>query len=156
MTGRRVPFGVLPRLRRMAGLMLCILAAGLQANPADGEWTDLDDLRWKHRVLLLHAVGEPRQDALAALEADAVRIGERDIVWMLVGDGGLVSNHPSARGSELRDRIVAHFFAPPPGETAVILVGKDGGVKSVESGLDLDSVFGTIDRMPMRRAEMRQ
>ena len=38
----------------------------------------------------------------------------------------------------------------------VVLVGKDGGVKRVETQpLAPASLFGTVDKMPMRRQEMR-
>ncbi|WP_349559152.1 DUF4174 domain-containing protein [Marinobacter sp. NFXS9] len=37
----------------------------------------------------------------------------------------------------------------------VLLIGKDGGIKSRESSLDLDAVFRRIDAMPMRIREMR-
>ncbi|WP_242674565.1 DUF4174 domain-containing protein [Marinobacter halodurans] len=35
------------------------------------------------------------------------------------------------------------------------MIGKDGGIKSRESSLDLDAVFRRIDAMPMRIREMR-
>jgi hypothetical protein len=35
------------------------------------------------------------------------------------------------------------------------LIGKDGGIKSRESSLDLDAIFRRIDGMPMRIREMR-
>jgi hypothetical protein len=38
---------------------------------------------------------------------------------------------------------------------AMLLIGKDGGVKSREPSLDLDAIFGRIDAMPMRIREMR-
>ena len=47
------------------------------------------------------------------------------------------------------------FFQPPPVGTAVVLIGKDGFVKSRSADLDLAETFATIDRMPMRRREMR-
>lgn len=38
----------------------------------------------------------------------------------------------------------------------VLLIGKDGGVKSRSSDLDLEATFGLIDQMPMRREEIRR
>lgn len=40
---------------------------------------------------------------------------------------------------------------------SVVLIGKDGGVKRTETQpLAPADLFGTVDKMPMRRAEMRQ
>ncbi|MFP3977526.1 MULTISPECIES: DUF4174 domain-containing protein [Marinobacter] len=38
---------------------------------------------------------------------------------------------------------------------AMLLIGKDGGIKSCESSLNLNAVFRRIDAMPMRIREMR-
>ncbi len=38
----------------------------------------------------------------------------------------------------------------------LVLIGKDGGVKRVDTTpLALAALFGTVDKMPMRREEMR-
>jgi hypothetical protein len=43
-----------------------------------------------------------------------------------------------------------------PGSFAVVLIGKDGGVKRKDSKpIDPKVLFETIDTMPMRRQEMR-
>ncbi|NNC63365.1 MAG: DUF4174 domain-containing protein, partial [Gammaproteobacteria bacterium] len=43
-----------------------------------------------------------------------------------------------------------------PGEFAVLLIGKDGGVKARhESVPALSELFTLVDGMPMRRSEMR-
>jgi hypothetical protein len=43
------------------------------------------------------------------------------------------------------------------GEFAVILMGKDGGIKlRRQSQTKLTDIFALIDAMPMRREEMRQ
>ncbi len=44
-----------------------------------------------------------------------------------------------------------------PGQFAVILVGKDGGVKlHRQEETQLDDIFGLIDSMPMGQEEMRR
>ena len=53
----------------------------------------------------------------------------------------------SQENSGIIDRDVIWF---------VFLIGKDGGLKERISGLDLDRLFGDIDRMPMRVREMRE
>ncbi|MDS1309234.1 DUF4174 domain-containing protein [Marinobacter sp. F60267] len=37
----------------------------------------------------------------------------------------------------------------------MLLIGKDGGIKSREPSLDLDAIFRRTDSMPMRIREMR-
>ncbi|WP_228705789.1 DUF4174 domain-containing protein [Marinobacter sp. es.048] len=37
----------------------------------------------------------------------------------------------------------------------MLLIGKDGGIKSRESSLNLDAIFRRIDAMPMRSREVR-
>ena len=43
-------------------------------------------------------------------------------------------------------------------EIQLLLIGKDGGMKTRQSGanLDLERVFELIDSMPMRQAEMQR
>ena len=57
------------------------------------------------------------------------------------------------KGLKIRDvKIKEHF-----GSSAfkIILRGKDGGIKlTSKSVLTLDKLYGTIDAMPMRKAEM--
>ena len=41
-------------------------------------------------------------------------------------------------------------------QSKVILIGKDGGIKSRFDRLDLEAIFSDIDAMPMRQYEMQQ
>jgi bifunctional DNA-binding transcriptional regulator/antitoxin component of YhaV-PrlF toxin-antitoxin module len=48
-------------------------------------------------------------------------------------------------------------FNIPRGEFAIILVGKDGGIKlNRAEHSQLNDIFALIDAMPMRQEEMRQ
>ena len=41
--------------------------------------------------------------------------------------------------------------------TTVLLIGKDGGIKARYNNMpDLKEIFSLIDRMPMRRSEMKK
>ncbi|WP_246180249.1 DUF4174 domain-containing protein [Marinobacter changyiensis] len=40
-------------------------------------------------------------------------------------------------------------------EGRVLLIGKDGGIKSREASLNLNGIFRRVDAMPMRMREMR-
>ncbi len=96
------------------------------------------------RVLLLLAA---RDDARAAeqariLAADRPGATERDLVLV----------EPALADQErLRRR-----YDVAPGEFAVLLIGKDDGVKLRSARpLTVQTLFDAIDAMPMRRAEMR-
>ena len=135
---------------------LCL--AGLLVGVATPVWGDaLASWRWESRVLLVFAPA-PRDPALASLdEALAGRECEtrdRDLViGRVIGDqGGEIGGRAltAAEAGRLRDR-----FRAAEG-TLFVLVGKDGGEKyrSAEPP-DPEALFGFIDGMPMRRAEMR-
>ena len=54
-------------------------------------------------------------------------------------------------------RRLSERFGMVGGRVAVVLIGKDGGVKLRREGeIDLDEIFERIDGMPMRRNEMRR
>jgi hypothetical protein len=95
-------------------------------------------------------------NALANLEEIEPEISERDIVWFVLGVNQLHTNYNEKLSDEVRKQIIDRYFSPLPAETVVLLIGKDGTLKSRSSDLDLEAMFGLIDQMPMRRAEMRQ
>lgn len=129
-------------MRRMAlGLGLATLAAGTASA------APLDAYRDRARVLVLSAPDA----ADAQLKAQRAALGpvhsglaERDLVVLeAVGAG------PEARA------LRARLGLPSDGFRAV-LIGKDGGAKlTAETPIPPQTLFATIDAMPMRRAEMR-
>lgn len=55
------------------------------------------------------------------------------------------------------DRQLVQRLGLRPPAFGVVLVGKDGGTKRTSTApLAPDDLFGTVDKMPMRRQEMRQ
>ncbi len=126
---------------------LAVLAASGVAAAAPGS-ADLDRYRWKSRVVVVVAPepGDPRLAEQRAILEEAGRgMRERDLV--LVAEAGW-----TAAAAALRRRfgIAADAFR-------AILLGKDGGAKLSEARpIGLDRLFGEIDRMPMRREEMRR
>lgn len=119
--------------------------------------TTLEDLRWKHRVLLLFAPdrgSEALQKQRQALEDADEPLAERDlVVFEILARGecrfGGKSLEPSV-AADLRGR-----FGVAPSDEVVILVGKDGGEKRRRAMPDgLGEIHALIDSMPMRRAEM--
>ena len=140
--------------RLVLALFLIALPAGVPAD--DAGLTDLDSLRWKHRVVLIDARGEDAGNARASLQAATAGVAERDILWFIIGDNGQVfTNHPRPVDEAFGARMSERHFAPSSA-VRVVLIGKDGGVKSRSQDLDLEEIFGAIDRMPMRKREMRR
>ena len=107
--------------------------------------------RWQHRVLLLVAptaehADFQQQKQLLATEAAGLR--DRDF-RVLEACYQLL---PPAD-----QRFLTQKLGLAADEFAVVLIGKDGGVKRMEKKpLAAAALFATVDRMPMRREEMRE
>ena len=113
---------------------------------------NLGDYQWKSRLILVQAASET-EGAVQTLKDDHAEIDDRDIIWFVNTGEGLVSNQATVSGGVEQD--IKELFAKVRPEDRVLLIGKDGGMKSREPGLDLDAIFGRIDAMPMRVREMR-
>ncbi len=122
----------------LAGLATTLIA-GL-ASAAQAADNPLEAERWKTRPLIL--VAQP---------ANREAFVEREMVlYTVVGEAG------SRNGEPLRPeqtRALLKALDARAGQPATLyLVGKDGGVKVREQqDWSLKALFGTIDRMPMRR-----
>lgn len=135
-------------MKRFAALVLTFFGVLAMAS----ERTVLNDLavlRWKNRLVV---VNEPhnRDELLTVLTASAAAIDERRIVWFLVNGDQVLSNYPGTLGDGLADSVRAHLG---PAQSAVVLMGLDGGVKKESDRLDLDALYSTVDAMPMRQRE---
>ena len=118
----------------------------------------MDSFTWRNRPVLVftpqadHSLLDEQRQAFAG-RSNGLR--DRDIVVIEVaGDSVTVDgrNAPNLVADGLRAR-----YRLRPSDVAVLLVGKDGGVKLRESkALSVQALFEIIDAMPMRRQEMRQ
>ncbi|MDH3420436.1 MAG: DUF4174 domain-containing protein [Gammaproteobacteria bacterium] len=134
--------------------MLSACAVASNAEPMD----PLGGHRWNHRVLIAFAndSADSRAGTLRTSLAEAsCELGDRDIVI-----GWILSEGASRVGEvAVSDEIAASLrsgLGIQPGEFAVLLIGKDGGVKARYGDVPaLSAVFALIDGMPMRRSEMR-
>ena len=126
---------------------LLVLASTLSAFVAPahaGPGNQLAALRDKARpvIVLSDSRGDPRVAAqIATLNRARPALDERDIKVL----------REARPGSALRKAlgVSARGFA-------VVLVGKDGGVKKVwREPVDPKTIFTVIDAMPMRREEMK-
>lgn len=143
-------------MKYFAVLLASLMSVSTSVQPSEEELASLDSLKWKYRVLVIFAETSLVDAALANLNALATGIEERDMVWFLFANDELHSNYSGNLGIEFREQIMDRYFTPAPAETMVVLIGKDGGVKSSKSDLDLEATFGLIDQMPMRKAELRR
>ena len=136
-----------------------ILLFSLMIGPFMLNAQTLDKHRWQDRIILLFAPGE--KDAtllrqLSLLTTQKAEVTDRDLV--------IYQFFPnSATGPDGKrmpaSQSLAFFqrYDVRPDTFTLILVGKDGGEKKRANELvALEDLFGLIDRMPMRRAEMRR
>ena len=109
-----------------------------------GETTDLGELRWKYRPVIVFAdsVDDPRFiEQMALLERDADALRERDILVF-------TDTTPEPKGTLRTDLRPRGFM--------MVLVGKDGGVKLRKPvPWDVRELSRVIDKMPMRQQEIR-
>ena len=119
----------------------------------------MEPWRWSRRPLVVFAPREhdPRlAKQLAAVRDNEAGFRDRDMALLVVLEEG-----PSRAGerpltaqeaADLRER-----FDVDPGAFAVLLVGKDGGVKRRDAEpVPMAEIHARIDGMPMRRAEIER
>ncbi|MDO7884667.1 DUF4174 domain-containing protein [Hymenobacter cheonanensis] len=134
------------------GLATLGLLALLAAQPAPGPdlARTLRASRWQHRLLL---VGAPtasqadfqRQKALLAEAEEGLAARDFKVIEVLYD-----------RLSPADRQCWTQQLGQPLAGFRVLFIGKDGGVKRTETQpLAPASLFGTVDKMPMRRQEMR-
>jgi hypothetical protein len=126
---------------------------------AIAEPLDLSQFQWKNRLLFLFAPNRnhPMFDSLhKSLSAQKAEVADRDLVIFEILESDPSSMNSKHLASEaalsLRKRYKVN-----QGEFAVLLVGKDGGIKlNRQNETRLEDIFALIDTMPMRREEIRQ
>ncbi|MDK8463458.1 DUF4174 domain-containing protein [Marinobacter sp. SS13-12] len=112
----------------------------------------LSDYQWKNRLILVQAADENASE-IETLRSAWAEVDDRDIVWFVNTGSDVVSNQ-KALSSRLESDVKA-LLEESRSDERVLLIGKDGGIKSRESSLDLHTIFRRIDAMPMRIREMR-
>lgn len=156
---------------RWLGTKLCcavLLWSCWGAHPASSESTEmknpLEQYQWEHRLFVLTVAEEDREAAEAAIGKHREALRERHVLvlpvgWQLAAKAGDRGDRGRAEwvrqpGAEAEKWLIREFSLRP-GKTESVLVGKDGGLKKRLGRLDFPAFFEAIDRMPMRRAEMR-
>ncbi|MDQ7912739.1 DUF4174 domain-containing protein [Pseudomonas sp. 102515] len=138
----------------LVGLATTLMAGW--ASAAQAVDNPLEAERWKTRPLILVAptANDPQVVKLReelAQPANREAFVEREMVLYTVVDGAGSRNDQPLRPEQARALLKA--LDARAGQPATLyLVGKDGGVKvREEQGWSLKTLFGTVDRMPMRR-----
>lgn len=110
----------------------------------------VEQLLWKNRIVLVWS--DEQIGTGHIMEASKYDIDDRDIVWFVVSEQKVISNYKGV----IANNFVAHtnnkYFKLG---RKVVLIGKDGGVKHVDTALQLNTLFNKIDSMPMRINEMK-
>ena len=114
--------------------------------------SNLDSLEWKNRVVILNEI-KNQDKSLQLLKEQVAQIDDRDIIWFSIKDNLVLSNYKGDLSSEFVSKIQEKFSHL---QNKVILIGKDGGIKSKSDYLNLEDIFSEVDSMPMRLFEMQK
>ena len=133
--------------------------ATVQAYAGSEELFTLDRYRWQKRVLLISADSEDdaafRQQT-RDIDATIDEFKARDmlLVTLVDSNGSHAGERSLSRDAVERTRHAAGLEA---GAFAVVLLGKDGGVKLRETApTAMRDIYALIDGMPMRQREMQR
>lgn len=129
-------------------LAFSTLAHGSESNMLD----DLDSLQWKNRIIIINETVNEK-DILALLDERVAGIDDRDIIWFIFKRDRVLSNYPGKLPDNFSSSTRERYGVE---KSKVVLIGKDGGVKSRYDRVDLEAVFSDIDDMPMRQYEMQR
>jgi hypothetical protein len=153
----------MPPARIVIGLLAGLLPAAAATQPTTGAAMAMSvSLFDGSRRLVVIAAAAPDAPSVreqrAALLEHAAALDERDmVVFVVLPDEAVEAVHgPAPAPADVR----AFLRRNPPswGEPfAVLLVGKDGGVKlRATRPVRAEELFALVDTMPMRRQEMRR
>ncbi len=139
-------------------MMISVLSMA-SSRSAPARPLNLSQFQWKNRLLFLfapdrdHPVFDKLQKSLTDQESEAA---ERDLKIFKILESGSSSMNTEYLDPQTSQSLRKKFNIPR-GAFAVILVGKDGGIKlKRQEYTQLKDIFALIDAMPMRREEMRQ
>lgn len=139
-------------------ICLFVIFSGFGLNASNAIDTDLEDYRWKNRLVLIFATSPDSDSYLQQIEkmnSDKDGLQERDVLVFSLFQQGTSYLNDKAISQESAERIIARYNSGQK-EFRFILIGKDGGVKlDKEMIVSTGDLFGNIDSMPMRRQEMR-
>jgi len=127
-------------------------------SSCNGISVTLDQFKWENRVLLIFAEdsdSDMYQAQIKSLHSHQEGLTERDLIIFSVFDQEC-SNLDGNEIDDISAERIRNDFSDQKEAYSIFLIGKDGGVKLHKNKLlDIDELFNAIDRMPMRKREMR-
>jgi hypothetical protein len=134
---------------KFTALAMLVLFASYVRGSEFAELADIASLKWQKRIIVVNDVAN--QEAASALfESNSAEIDDRDIAWFVVKGETALTNYTGKLSKSFVRNTLARYRV---GQGEVVLIGKDGGIKSRLDRVDLAQIFSKIDAMPMRRFE---
>ena len=139
-------------IRRALQAVAMLVPTALAIAP-DARAGGMDAFAWSKRPVVIFAASDT--DAMANRQRDVfanerAEIEDRDMVVLTVWPDRIEGTVEGVSAADMRIS-----YGVQPGEFAVLLIGKDTGVKRRSNDtVALDDLFSQIDGMPMRRREM--
>jgi hypothetical protein len=137
------------RLLFVTILMLSTSSNQILAN--DEALTNIAQLRWANRVILVLADQQFKAELIRQLQHAQAEIDERDVLWFVFNAEQLTSNYGGEINKNFARDTQKKYLV---NSVKAILIGKDGGVKDSQDAFSLNSMLALIDTMPMRQSEM--
>ena len=146
-------------------ILLILIVLGNTVVYANTAIDDIDEFEWENRIILVNATLDnngSRNTELQTLLGQNVEIEDRDIIWFFISSKPNSSNQNEFNIQTNSTRKLTPTFKNQiyslvqNKSQQIILIGKDGGIKSRSKTLNLSDLFSQIDMMPMRMLEMQQ
>lgn len=134
----------------LLGMLILVMVQPLLAQ-------SITDYRWQHRIVLLVGTAENRahiENTHSTFLQEAVAMRDRQILLLQMDRESVYG--PEGEKLPFTPSSVRSATATDEDFEGVILIGKDGGVKSRwDFDVKPKQIWEQIDGMPMRRAEMK-
>ncbi|MFT5502574.1 MAG: hypothetical protein ACI845_003790 [Gammaproteobacteria bacterium] len=137
-------------MKYMAQIFFLLFSTTAQSNELT-MLSDLTHLKWEKRIIVVNN-NQNEESALALFGKNISEINGRDIVWLIIKGDLAFTNYPGKLSEGLLNNTLNRYKIE---QGKVILIGKDGRVKSQLDRIDLEAIFLDIDAMPMRQFEMQ-
>ena len=118
---------------------------------------NLSDLKWKYRILIISYTQNEiyLKEKMNNISKYGQELIDRDLIIFYENNENIYYNFTLVPKT-LKESIM-FLTSQYQIDRKMILIGKDGGVKRVFSSSDqIHKVFDLIDRVPMRKIEMRR
>ncbi len=137
---------------RTLTLILTLCFSQISQANSTNTLKSFDPLQWQHRLIVMHQI-QNEEAALSLINDKQADINERHILWFMINKNTVETNYHGQLSNDFAANIKKRYRLKP---NEIILIGKDGGVKSRINNINLIGLFSEIDAMPMRRYEMQQ